>query len=149
MAAMATKEEVVQAVRAMGSDARDLRDAAHEAHHALDAGVKPGCWDRETIHNALVRIGRAEGLASEVMARAVEQLVCADFGVPYGDEERWITIACLELAKGGLGVPSIEWMVNAVRHAKASPESRKAADRVLAVVDYPLPAKRLPARSRV
>lgn len=35
MAAMATKEEVVQAVRAMGSNARDLRDAAHEAHHAL------------------------------------------------------------------------------------------------------------------
>lgn len=100
---------IVAAVASRGSNPRDLRDAAHEACHALMFNVKPGTWDRETINgkiertrngHAMARImyGRRFGVMidAEVIARAVEQVVCKRFGVDCGTVEEWAHIAWME-----------------------------------------------------
>lgn len=110
-----------------------LRDAAHEAHHALDAKVKRGRWDRETIHRAVMKMGKSRAVASEIMARAVEQIVCADLGVDCGTIENWAFISCIEAMKAGVSMPSSEWFASQVRAAMATPKARKAADAVLAL----------------
>lgn len=146
-----TAADIIAAVRACGSDATDLRDAAHEAHHAIEAGVPAGQWDRETIHAAVMAMGRGKAAASEVMARAVEQIVCADLGVDCGAVEKWSFWACLEAVKSGTTFPGPTWFANAVRTVMATPSARAAADAVKALVRPPAkPAKkaRKPLRPR-
>lgn len=130
---MVTAEQLIAAVRSNGNDPRDLRDAAHEAHHALEAKVKRGKWDRETIHRAVMKMGLGRAVQSEIMARAVEQIVCADLGVDCGTVEKWAMIACMEALKSRVQVPGLDWMVARIKAAVVSPEGRKAADAVLAL----------------
>lgn len=128
-----TAESIIAAVRSHGNDARSLRDAAHEAHHALSARVPRGRWDRETIHACLRNsFNNAEFRADELMARAVEQIVCSDLGVdPGGDIDRWAFISCLESVKYGypLGDPSD--VARAIKMFMKTPAARIAADNVL------------------
>lgn len=127
-----TPEALIAAIRKRGNDATDLRDAAHEAHHALSAGVR-GPWDRESIHRAVMAMGRADAAGDEIMARAVEQIVCADLGVTTDSIEKWAFWACMEAIKSGIRYPSLDWFCDAVRAAMKSPEGRRAADRVMAL----------------
>lgn len=125
--------DIIAAIRAQGNNASDLQDAAHEAHHALDAGVPEGQWDRTTIHRYVADLGPDAATASEVMARAVEQIVCADMGVDCGPPESWAIMSCLEAAKLGMPLPSVDAFLARVREAMVSPEARAAADRVMAL----------------
>jgi hypothetical protein len=87
---------LVEEIRRRGSDAVDLRDAAHEAHHALSAGVK-GRWTRVNIA-AAIKKKRRPGWASfdEVLARAVEQIVCATLDTPCPTVESCALTSSLE-----------------------------------------------------
>jgi hypothetical protein len=90
---------VLAAVRARGSDATTLRDAAHEASHALEFNIRK--WDRTSIDRVVQRrkVSRAD-ISSEVLARAVEQLVCKELGVdPDGDVMRWALVTSMEALK--------------------------------------------------
>lgn len=123
-------ESVVRAVQNLGSDARDLRDAAHEAHHALSCGLT-NPWERERIHRAVMRRGRAEAAINEIEARAVERIVCAEFGIDCGNVEQWAAIACMEAIKSGIRYPSVAWFSDRVRDYMKRPEMRSAADRII------------------
>lgn len=98
-----TAARFIEGVRARGSDVSDLRDAFHEAHHAVTARLKKP-WERERIHQALLRMPRVRkwGVAmlvqEEVDARAVERLACAKFGVEY-NAELWAMTAAMETCK--------------------------------------------------
>jgi hypothetical protein len=129
---------LVSKIRLLGSDARDLRDAAHEAHHALDAGVPHGKWDRETIHRRLTR-GRNPGdlLAAELGARAVEQIVCTRLRVECGEIEKWAAVAWMEALKNsGIQLPEPDWIAARVREWMTRPRIVAAAEAVLALRDY-------------
>ncbi len=120
----------------LAHEPNDLRDAAHEAHHALSVGLK-GSWDRERLNRAMERKGRSYMLLSEIEARAVEQLVCADLGVnPGGDVDRWAMVSCMEAIKNSrMDIGGPDRIADAVRRAMQRPAIRKAADRVLALGD--------------
>jgi hypothetical protein len=125
--------QVITAIRARGSDASDLRDAAHEAHHALDAGVPAGKRGRESIHCAIARKRPGDAAPSEVMARAVKQVVCADLGVRTEGVRHWAAISCLEAGKRGIPWLPMAMAIEAIEEAMKSEEARRAADRVLAL----------------
>ena len=142
-----TAEELILAVQSRGSDAIDLRDAAHEASHALEAGARR--WDREAIHRALLRKFRRPGdlVASEVEARAVEQLVCAHFGVDCGKVERWADWSILEALKHRLPIiTDRQFMVKAIRTRMASKRTQAHAAKVIALV-VSVPGRRTAMRS--
>lgn len=127
---------LVLEVRRRGSDAVTVRDAAHEAHHALTGGAKK--WDRESIHRALMRKVKGPGfqVGEEILARAVEQIVCADLSVPCWPVEEAAHVMWLELAKnGGIALPTGSFAEDAIRRTMESKRAREAADRVLALVN--------------
>lgn len=131
----ATADKIITAIQAKGNDARDLRDTAHEAHHALSTGLR-GAWDRERIHKAVMKKGRAFAARNEIECRAVEQLVCRALGVDAGDLEYWSMIACMEAIKGaGIRYPGVTWFVERVREAMGTDAMKKAAERVIALGD--------------
>lgn len=132
---MTRAEALIAAVRAKGSDARDLRDAAHEAHHALTAGAKR--WTRSSIDRAIKRKVKRIGdrVNEEILARAVEQIVCTELGVKCESVEVCANTACLEAAYYGDPFLSCEQAVIAIRNRMESDEARAAADRVLALGD--------------
>lgn len=142
-----TKEEIIAAIRARGNNATDLRDAAHEAHHALQFDVKPGKWNRETIHRAIVKGGRrafGEAVFDEIRARAVEQIVCADYGVETGASlEAWAMTSFMEAGKNsGIWTPSdFDW-AGKIRERMATPAARADADRVIALASVPFAARK-------
>ena len=127
---------IIDAVRKRGSDPRNLRDAAHEAHHALDAKVK-GKWDRENIHRYVRRMGNGRAVQSEIMARAVEQIVCARCGVdPGGDIEHWAFLAAMESIKNDrVNIWQIGklTLADCIKREMESPEAQSAANRVCAL----------------
>lgn len=127
-----TPETLIAAVQARGNDATTPRDAAHEAHHALSSGLD-GPWDRERIHAAVMAMGHGEAAADEIMARAVEQIVCRDLGVDCGPVKDWAVFACIEAVKAGIAYPSLNWFVERVNDYMKSRAARKAADRVIAL----------------
>jgi hypothetical protein len=137
-----TAASLIEAIRSRGSDARDLRDAAHEAHHAIVAGVR-GPWDREVIHRALMRKGKSFAQDDEVMARAVEQIVCADLGVDCGDVDTWAFLACMEALKGGNPIGNPDAVARAIRLTMKTDKARKAADAVMGLAAAPLVRKRI------
>lgn len=138
---MTTPEAVIAAIRAMGSDADDLRDAAHEAHHAIEAGIPAGRWDRDTISRYVKRMGPGRAAASEVRARAVEQVVCARLGVPAGRHklEDWVGTSVTEAIKFREPFLKYEDAVKAVKARLASKDVQKDADAIIALAT---PAKK-------
>lgn len=141
-----TPADIIAAIQARGSDAMDLRDAAHEAHHALVLGVPVGKWDRKTIdcyaQRAIRKNGRGFGLADETMARAVEQLVCADFGVDCGTVERCALVASMEAIKFDRVSYDLGMFVRTVKAHMVSPEARQSANAVIGLASAPAAAKR-------
>lgn len=127
-----TANELVAIVRARGSDAEDPRDAAHEACHALEWGVTKK-WTRNNIHAKKPR-ARAFGVSSEILARAVEQLVCRDLGVDCGSIEKWAAVCWMEMLKNeGIVLPTGDWLPDAVKQAMRHDRARRYADAVLAL----------------
>jgi hypothetical protein len=122
----------VLAIQALGSNATSPRDAAHEACHAMQWGVKKK-WTRDNIHAKKPR-ERARGVRCEILARAVEQLVCADLGIDCGTVERWALVCWMEMIKNeGISLPTGDWLANNIRAAMETPEARDLAYRVLAL----------------
>lgn len=119
---------IVAWVRSKGSDTDDVRDAAHEASHALEFGIKR--WDRLSIDKAALRLRPGTSTASEVLARAVEQLVCEALGVQH-DWSHFMLIACMESVKVGRPIPSVDWLTSAVAHVKKSRDAQEMAARIL------------------
>jgi hypothetical protein len=103
-AAKATREQPVSAetlvlvLRARGVDATDLRHCIHEASHALDAKMR-GPWSNEGVSAAMKRIGPGRAAASEILARAVEQLVCKSLSVETKPLDYWVGMSVMEAAK--------------------------------------------------
>lgn len=132
--------KLIEAIRARGSDARDLRDAAHEAHHALSAKVR-GPWDRENIHKFVIRLRRSDEILDEMVARAVETIVCERFGVaivradgtPWTLEQRAMTSSMEAMKYGRPYLPTLELTVKAMRNALASSTAQEHAERVIAL----------------
>lgn len=131
-----TAASVIAAIRVCGSDATDLRDAAHEAHHALSAGVV-GKWDRERIHRAVVRLGRSGEVRDELMARAVEQLVCAHFRVKIDPVSRWAFVSAMEAIKFRRPFLSPSEAAGAIERLMDSVYGREAAQRVIELGSAP------------
>lgn len=126
-------DDLIAAVRARGNDATTLRDAAHEAHHALSAEVK-GPWTRTNIDRHVQRKRRGWAVGDEALARAVEQIVCADLGVDCGSVEKWAMNSCMESIKiDRIDIP-YELLLSAIQSAMKDGRGRAAADRVLALV---------------
>jgi hypothetical protein len=121
---------IVEWTRANGSDATNVRDAAHEASHALELDCES--WDRATIDDAARALRPGESAASEVLARAVEQLVCEALGIQHNWDE-FMLIACLEAAKVGRPFPGPGWMTKAVAQVKSSQKAKDMAARILAM----------------
>lgn len=126
-----TPEAVIAAVQARGSDPRNLRDAAHEACHAI--GLNLDCWDRESVHAAIMRLRPSDRFASEVTARAVEQVVCANFGVAIDGIGRWALITCMESVKNGVELPSVELVTRAITNALDSAIVKRRAAEIVAM----------------
>lgn len=133
-------EKLVAAVQARGSDADDPRDAAHEACHAIAWRVKKA-WTRDNIHAKKPR-DRGFGVADEITARAVEQLVCADLKIDY-DPQKWAMVCYMEMLKNeGIALPSGDWLPNAIQARAKTPMARRMADQVLALATAPLKKRR-------
>lgn len=123
---------LVDYVQRKGSDAEDPRDAAHEACHALSWSVR-GKWDRDNIHRHKPK-NRSEGVGEEILARAVEQLVCSDLEVDIGGITNWAMTCWMEMIKNErIALPSLEWLVDAIKERMLSKTARAMADRVLAL----------------
>lgn len=128
-----TAQRLVDAVRKRGSNADDPRDAAHEACHALEWGVTKK-WTRDNIHARKPRI-RSDGVSSEITARAVEAIVCADLGVKY-DVDKWAFTCWMEMLKNeGISLPTGSWLADAIRRRMKTDGARRMANRVLALGD--------------
>lgn len=128
---------LIAAVRANGSDPRDLRDAAHEACHALDFDVPAGQWDRESIHERAPT--RSDLVRAEVLARAVERIVCERLGQPLTPDEcaQYTMIAGMEMLRNSrIEVPLSVWQ-KGIALAYTSTEAARMADRVLALAAAP------------
>lgn len=100
---------IIAAVQSRGSDAADLRDAAHEACHALETGIQIS-WDRDSVHAGIWSAFErpADRFRSEVLARAVERIICGRFDVEY-DPDKWLGLALMESVKNGISVPFETW----------------------------------------
>jgi hypothetical protein len=128
----ATATQLVTAVRALGSDAEDARDAAHEACHALEWGVTKR-WTRDNIHARRPRTA-SEKTGSEILARAVEAIVCKRLGIKY-PVKKWAFMCWMEMLKNErISLPAGPWLENAIRNAMTTKRTARFADRVLGLV---------------
>lgn len=139
-AAKPTAQDIIRAVRDRGSDVEDLRDAAHEACHALEFSVPDGEWDRESIDSYCQagilknrRNARSFALRSEIFARAVEQVVCADLGAKCPPVEMCAMTACKEAIAVDRVHYDLPLFILGVKEAMKSKEVRVMADRVIAL----------------
>lgn len=129
-----TADEVVQAIRARGSDTNNLRDAAHEAHHAIETKVPNGKWDRDTISKAVKRLGPGFAAASEIAARAVEQVVCERLGVACAPLPERVLTACMEAMKFREPFMDYDTAHRLVESRLKTDEVQRDADAILALV---------------
>lgn len=77
-------------------DELNVRDFAHEAAHALSIGIPHGSWDRESIHEAVMELSDKAAVQNEVVARAVERIVCRRLRAPCFTPEKQAVIATWE-----------------------------------------------------
>jgi hypothetical protein len=125
-------ENLVTEVQRRGSDAANPRDAAHEACHALHWGVKKK-WTRDNIHAKKPKT-RFIAVRHEILARAVEQLVCAKLGVDCGTVEHWAFVCWMEMLKNErVSLPSGDWLATQIYEAMKTEEAQALATRVLAL----------------
>lgn len=127
---------LIAAIHARGSDAVDLRDAAHEACHAIRWNV-PGKWTRKKITAANPYKSRrmfSFGLADEITARAVEQIVCKRLGYTCATVEQCVLIMCMETLTYDRIELKFEEMKKAIEDRMESPQAAQLADQVIALV---------------
>lgn len=142
-----TPEALILAIRAHGCDAITLRDAVHEALHALEAELPRGRWDRQSIHVAVKRMGVIKAAASEIMARAVEQIVCTRLGVRTQSVELWALTSCMEACTFGEPFFPCDAAVKAIDAMMSTRRAASWADRIIALA-VPKRAKKIsPGRS--
>lgn len=111
-------ERVLKAILAKGVDQCEvtpgvLRHAVHEAAHGIRLNVPK--WTNEKIHRACMKARPGDRFREELIARAVEQLVCARLGVVCGTVEHFAYITCMESLKNRLDIGSIDSVVAGVR----------------------------------
>jgi hypothetical protein len=134
-----TPESLITAVRAKGSDASDLRDAAHEACHALSWRVSAP-WTRDNIHAKKPKphriFGDMPGIREEILARAVEQLVCVKLGVDCGTVSRWALVCWMEMLKNErVSLPTGDWLEAQIRDAMGTALAEDMAKAVLRLAE--------------
>lgn len=123
-------EKLLLALRARGVDSTDLRHSVHEAVHAFDAKLPEGEWSNERVAAAMKRIGPGRAARSEVMARAVEQLVCKRVGIEIRPIEHWAGISVMEAIKFGDPFLTFRQAEEAMKNAMESLEAKLIADRI-------------------
>jgi hypothetical protein len=126
-------ERLIAAVRKRGSDARDLRDAVHEASHGLRLKMHLDTWDREEIHAACMDLRPGDVYVEELMARAVEQVVCDRLGQPAGPVKEWAHITWMEAFKNGLDMGN--HVEEHIVLYMGKPEVAKLADEIIALAE--------------
>lgn len=109
---------VLNAIRAKGCQTfghgdDSLRHAVHESVHGIRLSVP--VWENEKIHRACVKVRRGDRLSEELIARAVEQVVCARLDVPCGTVEHFAFITCMESLKNGLDIGKISLIATGVQ----------------------------------
>ena len=135
-----TPEALLRALAAHGitlrHDANDaLRDAAHEAAHALAWGLKPP-WTRARVAKAAPRRVLAK-FQGELLARAVEQLVCEAVGAPCAELEVRASTAGREAMKyDGYNAPHDAFVAGIKRYLELA-EARALAAQILALPEVP------------
>lgn len=134
---LTSEAELRAAFVAHGVTAMDVRDGAHEATHALEWGVEPP-WTRARVAAAAGRKSANAKFESEVLARAVEQLVCEAVGAECPPLEERAFVALLEGAKrDGYMVDSIQVWMDMVTARMKSAEARDMVQRILALPSLP------------
>jgi hypothetical protein len=131
---------LVGVLRARGVDNTDLRHCVHEASHALDAKMR-GPWSNEAVSRAMKRLGPGRAARSELLARAVEQIVCKRLGVETTPLDKWIFTSCMEAIKFGDPFLKYEDALTAARSIMATAEAAARATEIIAL-------DALPAKSR-
>jgi len=76
-----------------------------------------------------------DGVHDEVIARAVEQLVCADLGVECWPVEKAAHVCWMEMLKNErISLPTGSWLEDRIRQAMEGREARKMADAVISLL---------------
>lgn len=132
---------LLRALRAKGVDSTDVRHAVHEASHALDAKMRVS-WSNDFVAVAMRRIGPGRAARSEVLARAVEQIVCQCVGIETRPLEHWIGTSVMEAIKFRDPFLSYEDALKAAREAMGSKEADARATEILALVEKKRRARR-------
>jgi hypothetical protein len=129
-------DALVLALRARGVDDSDLRHCVHEASHALDAKMR-GPWSNTAVSAAIKRLGSGRAAASEILARAVEQIVCKRLGVETMALDYWVGISVVEAIK--FRDPFLDYVdaLGAAQRMMNSPAAKKRATDILAVATDP------------
>lgn len=71
------------------------------------------------------------GVREEILARAVEQLVCADLGVDCGPVEKWAWVCWQEMLKNErVQLPVGDWLEKQIRETMLSNRAREMTERV-------------------
>ena len=130
-----TPDELVEIVRSHGCTTNDARDAAHEACHALSWGVKKP-WTRDNIHAKKPKnhrvFGPMPGVREEILARAVEQLVCSALGFDCGTVEKWAMVCWMEMIKNeGVSLPTGGWLADSIRSEMTGKRAAELTKRIL------------------
>jgi hypothetical protein len=131
-------EQLLAAIVKRGVVSTSLRDAAHEACHALQWGVKRK-WTRDNIHAKKPKRHRLFGdigVRDEIVARAVEQIVCHQLGVDCGSVEHWAQVCWMETMKNErISLPSPMWLADQIRKQLDSATACRLADEVIGLGD--------------
>lgn len=125
-------EALVIALRKRGIDDTDLRHCVHEASHALDAKMR-GPWTNTAVSAAMNRIGPGRAACSEILARAVEQIVCKRLGVETKALDHWIGISCKEAIKFRDPFLDYTQALDAAKRAMGTKEADKRAAAILSL----------------
>jgi hypothetical protein len=136
-------DDLVLALRRLGVDSpdlrhTDLRHCVHEASHALDARMR-GPWSNKAVSVAMKRLGPGRAARSELLARAVEQLVCERLGVKTQSLEHWIGVSVLEAIQ--FRDPFLEY-AQALEAANRMMKTTEASDRATEIIALAAPASR-------
>ena len=125
-------ESLVLTLRARGVDDTDLRHCVHEASHALDAKLRHP-WSNKRIDAAMKRIGPGRAARSEILARAVEQIVCKRLGVETETLDHWVGMSVMEAIKFRDPFLSYEQALGAAKRAMDTVEAKNRATEIIAL----------------
>lgn len=130
-----TPETLLAALRAHGIETDNVRDGAHEAAHALDWDVETP-WTRENISDGAPR-GNGRKFQAELVARAVEQIVCEAVGAPCESLKNRACIAAMEAMKYDRYSAPLDAWIKGIENALKSEEAKTLAAKVLALAETP------------